>query len=121
MKLLVYVSRFQRQKERVRAVGRAAIRVADELNAEVEIRCWNVLAPHIYCMDYKGGGKKLIYTDWGKNWNEDEVYDYIRKVILHLSYLPEYAPKVAKAEVEEAPKKEKGSLRENLRAITSIG
>lgn len=89
MKLLVYISRFQKQRERVRAVGRAVIRIADEFKAEIEIKPWNVLAPHVYFMD--GGERKLIYTDWGKNWGEDEVYNHIRKVVPPLSHLPEYA------------------------------
>jgi len=91
MKFLVYVSRFQRQNERVKAVGRAVIRIADELKAEIEIKSWNVLAPHVYCIDSRDGEKKLIYADWGKNWGEDEVYNSIRKAILPLSHLPEYA------------------------------
>jgi len=91
MKILVFISRFQRQRERVKAVGRAVIRIADELKAEIEIRRWNVLAPHVYYVDSKGGEKKLIYTDWGKNWSEDEVYDHIKKAILHLSHLHEYS------------------------------
>jgi hypothetical protein len=89
MKFLVYISRFQRQTERVRAVGRAVIRIADELKAEIEIRRWNVLAPHVYCIE--GEEKRLIYTDWGKNWGEDEVYNSLRKAMLPFSHLPEYA------------------------------
>ena len=89
-KFLIYTSRFSRRRERLKTVGRAVVRVAERLGADIEVYQRNdALSVFVY---YKNGGKEEIpvYCDWDKNWNEEEVYHAIRNVIYTLSFHPEY-------------------------------
>lgn len=77
--------------KRHKTVGRAVVRIAEMLGADIELsQRRNVLSVWVY---YKNGGKEEIplYCDWGKNWNEDDVYYAIRNVVYALSFHPEPA------------------------------
>ena len=90
-KFVVYASAFPRRNERLRTVGRAVVRIAEKLGADVEIsQKGNVLSVFVY---YKNGGKEKIpvYCDWGKKWSEDEVYRSIWSLVYALSFHPEYS------------------------------
>jgi len=80
-KFLVYASPFSARNERLKTVGKAVVRIAERLGADVEItQRRDVLSIFVY---YKNGGKEKIpvYCDWGKNWNEDDVYHAIKSVV----------------------------------------
>jgi len=90
-KFMVYASPFSKRNERLKTVGRAVVRIAERLGADVEIaQKRDVLSIFVY---YKNGGKEKIpvYCDWGKNWKEDDVYHAIKSVVYALSFNPEYS------------------------------
>jgi len=90
-KFIVYASAFPRQNDRLKTVGRAAVRIAERLGADIEIsQRRDVLSVFVY---YRNGGKERIpvYCDWGKNWNEEDVYHSIWSVVYALSFHPEYS------------------------------
>lgn len=89
-KFLVYASRLSAQKGRLKTVGRAVVRVAESLGADIEVyQREDVLSIFVY---YKNGVKEKIpvYCDWSKNWSEEEVYHAVKSVIYALSFHPEY-------------------------------
>lgn len=90
-KFLICIPRFSRRNERFGTVGRAVVRVAELLGADIEVsQRKNVLSAWVY---YKNGGKEEIpvYFDWGKDWDEDDVFHSIRSKLHGLSHLPEHA------------------------------
>jgi len=89
-KFLIYTSRFSRQGERLKTVGRAVIKVAERLRADIEVsQRRDVLSIFVY---YKNESKNAvpIYCDWGKSWSEEDVYHAIRSMIYTLSFHPDY-------------------------------
>jgi hypothetical protein len=50
----------------------------------------DVLSVWVY---YTNNGQEdvLLYSDWGKDWNEKEVFQAISNMIHGLSFLPEHA------------------------------
>lgn len=90
-KFMVYTSPFSTQRERLKTVVSAVVRIAERLGANIEIsQRDNILSIFVY---YKNGGKEKIpvYCDWGKKWNEKDVYHAIRSVVYALSLHPEYS------------------------------
>ncbi len=90
-KFMVYASAFPGRSDRLKTVGRAVFRIADRLGADIEIsQRRNVQSIFVY---YRNGGKERIpvYCDWGKNWNEEDVYHSIWSVVYALSFHPEYS------------------------------
>jgi hypothetical protein len=91
VKFLVYVPRFSRREGRFRTVGHAVVRIAETLGASIEIaQRRDILSVWVY---YKNNAKEEIpvYSDWGKNWGEDDVYQVIMNRISGVSFLPGHA------------------------------
>jgi len=68
-------------RERFRIVGRAVVRIAEMFGADIEVsQKRNLLSVWVY---YKNGEEEWspIYFDWGKHWNEDEVFGAIRSEV----------------------------------------
>lgn len=85
-KFLVCVPRFSRQNERFRAVGRAVVRVAEMLEADVEVsQRKDVLSIWVY---YKNSENMEIpvYSDWEKDWDENHVFHAIRNKLYGMSF-----------------------------------
>ncbi|MGD8506368.1 MAG: hypothetical protein PVF15_06855 [Candidatus Bathyarchaeota archaeon] len=75
---LICVPRGSRQPERFRTVGRAVVRIAEMLGAEIEIsQKRHLLSVWVY---YKNDGKEWrpVYCDWGKDWRENDVFASIK-------------------------------------------
>lgn len=78
--LLVHVPQVSglRTRERVRIVGRAVVRAAELLGADIEVfQKRHLLSVWVY---YRNGERELspIYIDWGKDWGEHEVFNSMR-------------------------------------------
>lgn len=74
-----------RVRERFRTIGRAVVRIAEIMDADIEVsQKMNLLSVWVY---YKNGGEKWspVYFDWGKHWSEDEVFASIRREVYHSS------------------------------------
>ncbi len=74
-----------RIRERFRTVGRAVVRIAETVEAEIEVsQKKHLLSVWVY---YTHSGKKwsTVYFDYGKNWREDEVFNSIRGEVSRLS------------------------------------
>jgi len=72
-------------RERFRTIGRAVVRIAEMMDADIEVsQKMNLLSFWVY---YKNGGEKWssVYFDWGKDWCEDEVFGSIRSEVRHSS------------------------------------
>lgn len=101
-KFMVYTSPFSTRNGRLETVGRAVVKIAERLEADIEItQRRDVLSIFVY---YENGGEEKIpvYCDWGKNWNEDDIYHAIRSVVYTLSFHPEYSvlQKIREVKVE---------------------
>jgi hypothetical protein len=86
----VYASR-KPNSERLRIVGSAVAKLADTLKLRTEVAPKeNMLSIYVY---YRGnGGLEIpVYSDWGKNWKEDEVFSAIRNMLFVLSFHPKHA------------------------------
>lgn len=68
-------------RERFKTVGRAVVRIADLLGADIEVsQKKNLLSVWVY---YKNGEQEWnpVYFDWGKDWDEDDVFNSIRNEV----------------------------------------
>lgn len=73
-----------RPRERFRTVGRAAVRIAEMLGADIEVsQRRNLLSVWVY---YKNEEREWspVYFDWGKSWGENEVFNAIRSELYRL-------------------------------------
>ena len=90
-KFSIHVPSFSMRDRRFRPVGRAVVRLAELLDADIEIsQRRNVTSIWVY---YQNCGKKEIpmYCDWGKDWSEDDVCNLIRNKLYGLSFISEHA------------------------------
>jgi len=74
-----------RVRERFRTVGRAVVRIALILGADIDVsQKRNLLSVWVY---YRNCGKEWsqVYFDWGKDWSEDDVFGSIRSEVYDLS------------------------------------
>lgn len=83
----ILVPRFSsvRTRERFKTVGKAVVRFADLLGADITVsQKRNLLSVWVY---YSNSGEKWIpaYCDWGKDGDEDSVFRWIRSELYHLS------------------------------------
>jgi len=70
-----------RVRERFRTVGRAVVRIAEMMDADIGVsQKMNLLSVWVY---YKNGEEEWnpVYFDWGKHWSEDEVFGAIRSEV----------------------------------------
>jgi hypothetical protein len=88
-KFTIYASSTPRA-ERLKVIGSAVARVADSLNLETELsRKRKLLSIYVY---YRGseGDEIPIYCDWGKSWDEKDVYKAIKNMMFVLSFHPHH-------------------------------
>jgi hypothetical protein len=91
-KFLIYASGFRKQNERLKIVGSAVAKVAENLHFNIEILSKRQsLSIYVY---YKNGGdgeEIPVYCDWGKNWKEEDIYHAVKSVMFTLSFHPKYS------------------------------
>ncbi len=99
-RLMICIPRFSKVDGRLRTVGRAVVRIAEGLGADIEVsQKKNVLSIWVY---YKKDGEEEVpvYFDWDRDWNEDAVLHTIASKLYGLSPYPEkYIPQVARSMV----------------------
>lgn len=89
-KFLIYTPNLS-NKKRLQVIGSAVSKIAETLRLEIEIAKKNkLLSTYVYYRGYYDKEEIPIYCDWGKNWNEEEIYDTIRSVMFALSFHPEH-------------------------------
>ena len=73
---------------RLRIIGSAVERVANSLRLSTKIS-WRkkLLSIHVYYRSHSGD-EIPVYCDWGKGWEEEEVYRSIRNMMFVLSFHP---------------------------------
>ena len=76
MEFLILSSSLTDQRKRERIIMQAVIEAAEKFGIPriIKRRC-NVLSIGVYLVDQKG--KKLLYNDWEKDWNQKEIYERI--------------------------------------------
>ncbi|RJS93415.1 hypothetical protein CW705_01695 [Candidatus Bathyarchaeota archaeon] len=76
MEFLILSSSLISDRKRERMIVEAVIEAAEEVGiTRIVKRSCNVLSTGVYIVD--GGEKKLVYNDWGKDWDQDEIYERI--------------------------------------------
>ena len=67
-------------------MAHAVLRIADELGKDIEVsNKKNVLSVWVYYKE-RGERESPLYSDWEKNWNEDEVFRELKSVMYGLSH-----------------------------------
>lgn len=90
-KFLIYAPASSGSRQRLGVVGRAVSRVANRLGLEIEIsRTSRVPSPYVFYLN-RGVEDVPVYCDFGKDWDEDRIYNSIRSVVYALSFLPEFS------------------------------
>jgi hypothetical protein len=90
-KFLIYTSRFSNQGDRLRVVRPAVAKIAKSLSLGVEIApTKKTLSVYVYYQN-DSGEEIPVYCDWGKNWNEEDVYKAIRNMMFVLSFHPGFS------------------------------
>jgi len=91
-KFLIYASRFQKQNERLKIVGSAVARVAENLQFNIEVLSKKqALSIYVYYKNDMDGEEIPVYCDWGKDWKEEDIYHAVRSVMFTLSFHPRYS------------------------------
>jgi hypothetical protein len=90
-KFLVYFPRLSGRNERLKTVVRAVSRLSETLGTDIELsQRRDVLSVWVY---FKNSRKEKIrlYSDWGKNWSEDDVFHTIENKLYGLFLHHEHA------------------------------
>jgi len=91
-KFLIYASSFGKRNERLKIVGSAVARVAENLHFDIEVLSRRrSLSIYVY---YKKEGDREeipVYCDWGKDWKEEDVFHAVKSVMFTLSFHPRYS------------------------------
>ena len=76
MEFLILSSSLINQRKREQIIMQAVIEAAEKFGIPriIKRRC-NVLSIGVYLVDQKG--KKLLYNDWERDWNQKEIYERI--------------------------------------------
>jgi len=76
MEFLILSSSLVNQRKREQIIMQAVIEAAEKFGIPriIKRRC-NVLSIGVYLVDQKG--KKLLYNDWERDWNQKEIYERI--------------------------------------------
>jgi len=91
-KFLIYASSFRKQSERLKIVGSAVARVAENLHFNIEVLSKRQsLSIYVYYKDGREGEEVPVYCDWGKDWKEEDVYHAVKSVMFTLSFHPRYS------------------------------
>jgi len=78
-------------KKRLQIIGSAVSKIAGPLRLEIEIAKKNkLLSTYVYYRGYSDKEEIPIYCDWGKSWNEKEIYDTIKSIMFALSFHPKH-------------------------------
>ena len=89
-KFLIYAPSPTDEK-RLQVIGSAVSKIAETLRLEIEIARKNkLLSTYVYYRGYYDKEEIPIYCDWGKNWDEKEIYDTIKSVMFALSFHPKH-------------------------------
>lgn len=89
-KFLIYTSNISNRK-RLQIISSAVSKMAETLRLEIEVaKKRKLLSTYVYYRDYYDKEEIPIYCDWGKNWNEKEIYDTIKSVMFALSFHPRH-------------------------------
>jgi len=85
MEFLILSSCLVNQRKREQIIMQAVIEAAENLGITriIKRRC-NVLSIGVYLVDRKG--KKLLYNDWEKDWNQKKIYE---RIVSSLKFLNE--------------------------------
>jgi len=84
MKFLILSSCLVDQRKRERIILQAVVEAAEKLGIShiVKRRC-RVLSTGVYLVDERG--KKLLYNDWEKDWNQHKIFESIMSSLRSLS------------------------------------
>jgi len=84
MEFLILSSCVVNQRKREQIILQAVIEAAENLGITriIKRRC-NVLSTGVYLVDQKG--KKLLYNDWEKDWNQKKIYERIMSSLKFLN------------------------------------
>lgn len=90
-KLLVYTPRFSTYYDRVKVVGSAVAKIAQRIKMEIEVASrTKLLSVYVYYRS-RDDEEIPVYSDWGKNWNEEDVSHAIKSVMFALSFHPKHS------------------------------
>jgi hypothetical protein len=88
-KFLIYASNTP-LPERLKVIGSAVAKVASSLRLETELSPRRkLLSIHVYYRS-DAGDEIPVYSDWGKAWNEEDIYRAIRNMMFVLSFHPRH-------------------------------
>jgi hypothetical protein len=91
-RFLIYASGFQNRNERLKVVGSAVARVAENLHFDIEVLSKRrSLSIYVYYKNGMDGEEIPVYCDWGKDWKEEDVYHAVKSVMFTLSFHPRYS------------------------------
>jgi len=91
-KFLIYASGFRKQNERLKIVGSAVARVAENLRFNIEVLSKRQsLSIYVFYKNERDGEEIPVYCDWGKDWKEEDVYRAVKSVMFTLSFHPKYS------------------------------
>jgi len=89
-KFLIYTSNLTK-RERLQVIGSAVSKIAETLRLGIEVaKKRKLLSTYVYYRDHHDREEIPIYCDWGKNWNEKEIYDTIKSIMFALSFHPKH-------------------------------
>ena len=76
MEFLILSPALMHRRGREKIIMQAVIEAAEDMGVTriIRRRC-NVLSAGVYLVS--NGHKRLLYNDWGKNWNAERIYEYI--------------------------------------------
>ena len=91
-KFLIYASGFRKQNERLKIVGSAVARVAENLHFNIEVLSKRQsLSIYVFYKNERDGEEIPVYCDWGKDWKEEDIYHAVKSVMFTLSFHPRYS------------------------------
>ena len=89
-KFLIYTPNLT-NKNRLQVIDSAVSKIAGTLRLEIEIAKKNkLLSTYVYYRGHYDKEEIPIYCDWGKNWNEKEIYETIKSIMFALSFHPKH-------------------------------
>ena len=88
-KFLIYASS---QHTRLETVRTAVAKVAETLKLNLEVaHTKKVLPIYVYYRSDRCRDEIPVYSDWGKDGSEEDVYDAIKSVMYVLSFHPKHS------------------------------
>lgn len=90
-KLLIYTPRFSTYYDRAKVVGSAVAKIAQKIKMETEVATKAKLLSVYVCYRSRDDEEIPVYSDWGKDWNEEDVSHAIKSVMFALSFHPKHS------------------------------